>query len=53
MDLKQSFVKLHEGIEYMKLDVKEKDKARLVEEKMSLESTLVSLTEEVEALSQK
>ena len=37
----------------MKKDMKDKNKLKLIEEKNSLECTLVSLTEEIEFLSQK
>lgn len=52
-DLKEWFIELRNGMENMKKDIKDKEKVTLIEEKNSLECTLLSLSEEVEFLSQK
>ena len=52
-NLKECFIEMRNSKENMKNDMKDKEKLTLVEEKMSLESTLLSLSEEVEFLSQK
>lgn len=52
-DLKECFIELRNTTENMKKDIVDKEKLTLIEEKNSLECTLLSLSEEVEFLSQK
>eukprot|EP00344_Euplotes_crassus_P000792 CAMPEP_0196999242 /NCGR_PEP_ID=MMETSP1380-20130617/4470_1 /TAXON_ID=5936 /ORGANISM="Euplotes crassus, Strain CT5" /LENGTH=54 /DNA_ID=CAMNT_0042416097 /DNA_START=35 /DNA_END=199 /DNA_ORIENTATION=+ len=52
-DLKECFIEMRNSTENMKKDMKDKDKLEIIEEKLSLESTLLTLSEEVEFLSQK
>lgn len=52
-DLKSAFIELRREAKDKEMDYKDRSKQQLVEEKLSLQSTIVSLTDEIESLSVK